>query len=54
MLKINDTMDGWTNILDSARIHEYKEPLKLDNITKPIICSDEEVLVKSRSHKIMP
>jgi propanol-preferring alcohol dehydrogenase len=30
----------------AARIHEYKKPLLLDNIAKPSITEDEEVLVK--------
>jgi alcohol dehydrogenase, propanol-preferring len=30
----------------SARIHQYKEPLSLDNISKSSITQDEEVLVK--------
>ncbi len=30
----------------SARIHQYKEPLSLDNVSKPSITQDEEVLVK--------
>ncbi len=36
-------MDGH---IRSARIHEYKKPLKLDNISRPVISRDEEVLVK--------
>jgi propanol-preferring alcohol dehydrogenase len=30
----------------SARIHDYKKPLELDNVQKPAITEDEEVLVK--------
>jgi len=30
----------------SARIHEYNKPLELDNISKPAIRGDEQVLVK--------
>jgi alcohol dehydrogenase, propanol-preferring len=36
-------MDGQVR---SARIHEYNKPLQLDNISKPVISRDEEVLVK--------
>ena len=36
-------MDGY---IRSARIHEYNKPLELDNIYKPVISRDEEVLVK--------
>jgi alcohol dehydrogenase, propanol-preferring len=30
----------------ASRIHEYKKPLLLDNISKPSITESEEVLVK--------
>ena len=36
-------MDGY---IRSARIHEYNKPLEMDNISKPVISRDKEVLVK--------
>ena len=34
------------NSILSARLHQYKEPLVLDHVTKPSVNLDEEVLVK--------